>query len=168
METRIRPARPQDLPAIVEIFNQGIQTRTSTGYLTPVTIADRQAWFLNHAPDQFPLLVAEHNNQVIGYVSLEPYRPGRDAFRQTTEASLFIHEDHRRRGIGSQLLSTALSTACTRGFTVILAIILDQNQGSIRLLEKHGFIRWGRLPGIATIDGRTFDHLYYGRHLTPE
>jgi L-amino acid N-acyltransferase YncA len=166
MQIQIRPARPQDLPAIVEIFNQGIRTRASTGYLTEVTVADRQTWFKNHSKDSYALLVAEHDGRIIGYASLEPYRPGRNAFRHTTEASLFIHEGYRRRGIGSQLLSAALLAARKAGFVVMLAIILDANQGSIRLLERHGFTLWGCLPSVGTIDAATFDHLYYGRNLT--
>lgn len=166
MNIQVRHARPQDLPAIVDIFNQGIETRMSTGYLKPVTIKDRQAWFTAHSPEGYPLLVAEDNGHILGYLSLEPYRHGRDAFRQTTEASLFIHTDYRRQGIGSQLLEAAIVSASQLGFKVMLAIILDKNQGSIRILERHAFSLWGRLPGVGTIDGKTYDHLYFGRRLS--
>jgi L-amino acid N-acyltransferase YncA len=168
MEPLIRHARPQDLPALVEIFNQGIKTRTSTGFLTEVTVADRQAWFDAHSPQRYPLLVAEVDGKVVGYLSLEQYRPGRDAFRQTAEGSLFIHEDYRRKGIGSQLTGAGIVAARSAGFSVVLAIILDKNKGSIRLLDGCGFSLWGRLPAVGTIDGVSFDHLYYGFVITPE
>ena len=32
-------------------------------------------------------------------------------------------------------------------------------------LEHHGFACWGRLPGVARIDGQAWDHLVYGLHL---
>ena len=166
MDIRIRPATDKDLPGIVEIFNQGIRTRMSTGYLTPVTVADRQAWFTHHSA-QYPLLVAEHERRIVGYVSLELYRPGRAAFGRTTEASLFVHENYRHQGIGSLLLTSALTTAQKAGFTTVLAIIFDTNTGSITLLEKHGFTKWGFLPGVGEIDGTIVNHIYYGRHLTP-
>ncbi len=166
MDIQIRPATDKDLPVVVEIFNQAIQTRMSTGYLAEVPVDDRQDWFTHHST-QYPLLVAEHEHKIVGYVSLEPYRPGRAAFRRTTEASLFIHEDFRRRGIGSLLLTAALIAARKAGFTSILAIILDKNTGSIRLLEKHGFARWGFLPKVGEIDGIVVNHVYYGRHLSP-
>ena len=44
----------------------------------------------------------------------------------------------------------------------LFAIILDSNQGSIRLLEKYGFKKWGHLPRVADFDGIEVGHLYYG------
>ena len=168
MDIRIRHARSQDLPAIVEIFNQGIRTRMSTGYLTEVTVADRKAWFKNHSPKTYPLLVAICDDAVVGYISLDPYRAGREAFRHTTEASLFVHENFRGQGVGNLLLSAAVDAAWALGFTAILAIVLDQNTGSIRLLEKHGFSQWGLFPEVGEIDGTRFNHLYFGLRLTPK
>lgn len=167
MDLRIRPATDTDLPAIVEIFNQAVRTKKSTGYLEKVTVDDRKAWFHDHSKD-YPVLVAEHNNTIVGYVSFEPYRPGRAAFRRTTETSMFIHEDFHRQGIGSQLLTAALATARHAGFTTILAIVLDGNRGSIKLLEKYGFTRCGVLPKVAMIDGNEVSHLYYSLRLHPE
>ncbi len=168
MDIRIRHARPPDLPALVEIFNQGVRTRMSTGYLTEVTVDDRKKWFRNHSRSQYPLLVAINDDRIVGFVSLEPYRPGRDAFRRTAEASLFVREDSRRQGVGNLLLTAAIEAAQAAGLMTMLAIILDKNAGSIRLLEKHGFTQWGCLPEVGEIDGNTHNHLYYGRRLTPQ
>jgi phosphinothricin acetyltransferase len=165
MVVRVRPACDSDLGAIVEIFNEGIDTRTSTGYLAKVTVEDRRAWFASHASARYPLLVAEDASGVVGYVSLDPYRAGRHAFRRTTEASLFVSARSRRSGVGSLLLSSALEAARQAGFTTVLAIVLDKNVGSIRLLEKFGFRRWGLLPKVGEIDDVMFDHAYYGLHL---
>lgn len=38
----------QDLPRIVEIYNQAIPTRLSTADLEPVTIESKKAWFDAH------------------------------------------------------------------------------------------------------------------------
>ncbi|SJM37564.1 Putative phosphinothricin acetyltransferase YwnH [Psychrobacter pasteurii] len=45
---KIRLAEPADLPDIVTIYNQSIAGKASTADLTPVTAADRQAWFDEH------------------------------------------------------------------------------------------------------------------------
>jgi phosphinothricin acetyltransferase len=47
----------------------------------------------------------------------------------------------------------------------LFAIVLENNEASIRLLEKMDFERWGYLPKVADFDGKEVGHLYYGRHV---
>lgn len=49
----------QDLPRILEIYNQVIDKRTVTADITPATIESRQAWFNLHlSSKKYPLWVA--------------------------------------------------------------------------------------------------------------
>jgi L-amino acid N-acyltransferase YncA len=161
----IRLARHDDLPAIVDIYNQAIQTKQSTGDLQPVTVEDRVAWFQAHPSEKYPIFVAEMDGQVVGWCSLSAYRQGRDAFRHTVEISYYISFAHHRRGIGSALVGHALSACPALQIRHVFAIVLEGNQASIHLLEKIGFEKWGYLPQIADFDGREIGHLYYGRHV---
>ena len=43
-----------------------------------------------------------------------------------------------------------------------VTIVIDSNTASIRLLEKHGFEKWGHMPGVAEFNGLEVGHLYYG------
>ena len=54
----IRPARPDDLPAILAIFNDLIATSTAVYTETPVDLAERMAWFRARQEGGFPVLVA--------------------------------------------------------------------------------------------------------------
>ncbi len=67
--------------------------------------------------------------------------------------------------IASQLLQHAMSVAPACGLTILVAILLDRNPGSIALLKKFGFSLWGSMPGIAIIGEERADHLYYGLKL---
>ncbi len=49
---------------------------------------------------------------------------------------------------------------------VLLAIVLEWNDASVRLLEKFGFQKWGTLPEVADFSGHLCGHLYYGRKLS--
>jgi phosphinothricin acetyltransferase len=51
------------------------------------------------------------------------------------------------------------------GFDQRVAILMDRNQASVRLLEKTGFARWGHLPGIADFGGVTCGQYLYGRKI---
>jgi L-amino acid N-acyltransferase YncA len=161
----IRYASNKDLKEIVEILNQAIQTRTSTGYLDEVTVEEKRQWFSEHTKEKYPILVAEKNKKIVGWISLDPYRKGRKAFVKTVEASCFVHKDHKREGIGTQLLHVMEQTAKKLGYTAIFAVVLDKNIGSRALLEKNNFEQWAFLPDVAEIDGNTLSHVYYGKKL---
>jgi L-amino acid N-acyltransferase YncA len=165
MSVTIRAASEEDLQDIIEIFNQAIRTRSSTGYLSEVTLAERKGWFAEHTFKKYPILVAEQNHRVIGWAGIDAYRKGRKAFEKTGEVSLFVHQEYRRKGIGNQLLITMLQTAKELGYTNLFAIVLDKNVGSRRLLEKNNFEQWGFLPDVALIDGKILSHVYYGKKI---
>lgn len=51
------------------------------------------------------------------------------------------------------------------GYQTLFAIIFDTNIGSVKLLEKYNFEKWGFLPDAAEIDGNKISHIYYGKKL---
>jgi phosphinothricin acetyltransferase len=161
----IRLAQIDDLPAIVDIYNQSIPSQQSTGDTQPLRVEDRMTWFAEHRPEEHPTFVAEVDGQVAGWCSLSPYRAGRAALRFTAEISYYIANAYHRRGIGAALVEHALATCPALQIRHLFAIVLEGNQASLRLLEKMGFEQWGYLPRVADFDGKEVGHLYYGRHV---
>jgi phosphinothricin acetyltransferase len=158
----IRHANQNDLSSIVEIYNQAILASQKTADLDPVNIEERTKWFKEHVPDKYPIFVAEKDNVILGYLSISPYRPGRMALRHTAEISYYIHFDHHRKGVASNLIRHAIDACDSLQIKTLFAIIIDSNEASVWLLEKFGFTKWGHLPGVAEFDGCEFGHLYYG------
>ena len=161
----IRLAQIDDLPSIIDIYNQSIPSKQSTGDTQPVTIEDRLTWFHEHRPDEHPVFVAEVNGQVAGWCSLSAYRAGRAALRFTSEISYYIASAYQRQGIATALVEHALATCPALQIRHVFAIVLEGNQASLQLLEKMGFAQWGYLPRVANFDGKEVGHLYYGRHV---
>ena len=165
MDTEIRIAVEEDVPAITEIYNQAIELRSATADLEPVSIDSRRQWLAGHDPAEYPVYVAESEGRLTGWCSLSAYRPGRMALRQTAEISYYIHEEHRGRGLGSRLIAHALGQCPGLGFKAVFAILLDLNDASVAILEKHGFKKWGHLPDVANFGDVECGHLYYGRRV---
>ena len=161
----IRLAQIDDLPAIVDIYNQAIPSQQSTGDTQPLRVEDRVTWFREHRAEKHPIFLAEVDGQVIGWCSLSAYRPGRAALRFTAEISYYIALTHHRQGIGTALIEHALVACPALQIKHLFAIVLEGNQASLKLLEKTGFEQWGYLPRVADFDGKEVGHLYYGRHL---
>lgn len=160
----IRLAQLDDLPAILDIYNQSILSKQSTGDTQPVRVEDRMIWFGKHLPDEHPIFVAEVDGGVAGWCSLSAYRPGREALRFTAEISYYIAVAHHRQGIATALVEHALASCPALNIKHVFAIVLEGNQASRKLLEKMGFEQWGYLPRVADFDGKEVGHFYYGRH----
>ncbi len=166
METlRIRNAGSQDLPQIVAIHNQAIASRRATGHMQPFTVEQRRAWLSAFDFVSSGIYVAARNGRVMGYGTLTPYRPGRQAMERVAEVSFFVDFDFHGRGLGKALLGHMIEQAPALQKDSLLAILLDINQPSVALLEKFGFARWGHLPGIIDFEGQRCGQYLYGRHV---
>lgn len=165
MSLLLRHAVHADLPALVAIYNEAIALRRATGHLEPFDVAGREAWFASHQVPATPLYVAELDGRVAGYATLSAYRGGRGALARNREISYYVAAHSSRRGVASALLAHAVAACPALGVDVLLAFLLSHNLPSIAFLEHHGFALWGRLPGVAQIDGATWDHLIYGRRV---
>jgi L-amino acid N-acyltransferase YncA len=163
--SNIRTASLADLPAIVAIYNQAIPAHRSTANTCPVTVDDRKSWFKEHDPCSHPIFIAEEAGQVAGWCSLSAYRPGRTALRFTSEISIYISDSFQRKGIGSALIKHALNACPALGIKNIVAVVIDQNEGSRKLLVKLGFNQWGYLPRVLDFDGEEFGEFYYGKRV---
>jgi phosphinothricin acetyltransferase len=164
----IRTAEWKDLEAIVSIYNQAVDDGQKTADITPVTVASRKKWFETHNPHTYPILIAEYNDKIIGYLTVSTYRPGRMAVRHTAEVSYFVHFDYHHREVASNLLERAIRLCPSLHIKTLFAIIIDSNEYSIKLLENYGFKKWGHLPRVAEFNGVEVGHLYYGLRIDGE
>jgi L-amino acid N-acyltransferase YncA len=160
----IRDARLADLPAIVAIYNATVASRMVTADTQPVSVESRISWFAEHSGARRPLWVASEMGQVIGWLSYASFY-GRPAYDGTCELSLYLAPQHRRRGLGNELLHRAIEHAPTIGVRTLLGFIFAHNEPSLRLVEKHGFAKWGLLPGVAELDGLERDLVIVGRRV---
>ena len=164
-QVKIRFAEEDDLPIIVEIYNQAIVTKNSTADLTPYTAEQRKKWFKEFDIKHYPIYVAEFENNIIGYATLSPYRNGREALKQVAEISFYLQNESVRKGVGSQLVKHIIEDCKRVNKTTLLAILLDINISSVKLLQKFGFEEWGNLPLNSNFDGNKYGHLIYGLNL---
>jgi len=149
-----RPARKPDLTRLTEIYNAVIAEGGFTADLAPYTTAQRRPWFEEHSQAPFLIYVLKDSSQILGYFYFSPWRSGRAAMREVAEVSYYLAKEARGKGWGRYMLSEAQRIAVKSGFQYLLAILLETNLGSLRLLEKGGFEQVGRLPEIANLGER--------------
>jgi len=157
-------ATRDDLARIVEIYNATIPSRQATADTEPVSVESRVKWFEDHDPDVRPLWVVEAEGQIAAWLSISAFY-GRPAYHKTAEISVYVHESFRNRGLGAHLLTQAITHAPPIGLNTLLGFIFGHNEPSLKLFEKFGFARWGKLPKVAVLDGIERDLIIVGRRV---
>ncbi|CAB3757843.1 GNAT family N-acetyltransferase [Paraburkholderia solisilvae] len=164
MTLSYRDATPDDLPAIVAIYNSTVPSREVTADLEPVSIDSRRAWFDAHGPERRPLWVVEEGARVIAWLSFSDFY-GRPAYGRTAEVSIYLDESARGKGLGKTLLKAALEAAPGLSIDTVLGFVFGHNEPSLRLFHGFGFADWGVLPRVAVLDGIERDLVILGRRL---
>jgi phosphinothricin acetyltransferase len=157
MTIPIRPAQPDDLPAITRIYAHAVQHGTASFELEPPSEAEITKRYAALREGRFPYLVAEIEGEVAGYAYAGPYR-ARPAYRFTVEDSIYIDPLMQRRGAGRALLERLLVEAEKEGFRQMIAVIGDSNQKpSIELHKALGFRMVGTFEAVGYKFGRWLD-----------
>ena len=158
----IRSANHEDLPAIVEIYNEGGVATTASYDIEPVTLEERAAWFERLRNQGHPVLVLEENGRVVGFASYGPFRD-KAAYRHTVEHSVYVAEGSRSNGVGRMLLCALLDHARGRGVHVMLGVLDADNMASRAFHKSLGFIESVVLPEVGRKFGRWLDVVFVTR-----
>ncbi len=143
----------KNLDEIVGIYNSTISTRMVTADLERVSVESKIAWFHEHKPAKRPLwIVKNEEEKMVGWVSFQNFY-GRPAYDATAEISIYLHKDHRGKGLGKQVLYHSIDECGALGIKTLLGYIFAHNEPSLHLFHKAGFAEWAHLPNIALLDG---------------
>jgi L-amino acid N-acyltransferase len=155
----LRTATLDDLPAILEIYNDAVLNTTAIWNWNTVDLANRQAWFEARARQDYPILVAGAPGEVLGYASYGDWRPF-DGYRFTVEHSIYVAREARGRGIGAALLEALIARAREGGKHIMLGGIESGNTASLALHRRFGFVETGRMPEVGQKFGKWLDLVF--------
>ena len=151
----IRPAKPDDITAITDIYNEAILTTDATFDTETKTIESQKEWFGNHG-SRNPVIVAENETKVIGWASLSKWSDRR-AYSDTAEISVYVKDGYRGQGAGRQLIERIVQAGEEAGLHTIISKIVAGNDESIHLHEIFGFEHIGVMKEVGIKFGRLLD-----------
>lgn len=160
----IRAAVPEDLPAILAIFNDAVLNTVAVWNDDLSTLEDRRAWYDGRCAGGFPVLVADAGGTVAGYASYGPFRAFQ-GYRHTAELSVYVDPAQRGKRIGDRLLGALVEEARRRGVHALVGGIEAGNTASLRLHLRHGFVETARMPEVGAKFGRWLDLVFMQRVL---
>jgi len=155
----LRDATEQDLPAILDIYNDVLLTTTAIYSEKPHTLEMREVWFRERKDAGFPVIVAEQDNILVGFATYGHFRAW-PCYRFTVEHSVYVHKDKRGQGISKILLDEIISIAKAAGMHTLIAGIDSENEISIQLHLKFGFIQVARFKEVGFKFNRWLDLIF--------
>jgi L-amino acid N-acyltransferase YncA len=158
----IRAARSADAQSVADIYNEGIATRLATFETDPRTAEDVEKWLV--AGERLPLLVAEEDGRVLGWARILAYSD-RPAYAGVGEASVYVTESARGRGIGRALLEALQESAKHHGYWKLLGKLFTANAASAAMCRRCGWREVGLHHKHSRLDGEWRDVLLVERVL---
>src|SRR5205809_5563169 len=164
---QLRPAAPEDLPAIHEIYAYHVLHGLASFEEEPPPLEELRRRFDDVRARALPWLAADFGGVLAGYGYCAPYR-SRSAYRFALEDSVYVRQGSEGRGVGAALLDVLIHRSEALGYRQLVAVIGDSaNAASINLHASFGFLRVGTLSSVRLKLGRWVDSVLMQRPLGP-
>ena len=120
-EMTIRSATPEDAAAVLSIYSYYIEnTAITMEYVVP-TLSEFEKR-IETTLENYPYLVAEQDDKIIGYAYAGRFHP-RAAFYRSAEVSIYIHKDAQKCGLGRRLYEKIEEMLAEQGILNVYASI---------------------------------------------
>jgi phosphinothricin acetyltransferase len=130
-------AAESDAPSFLRIYGPIVEQTPISFELRPPSV-DEFRERIRKKLCSHPWLACEEDGEILGYAYAGQFR-SREAYDWTTELTVYVASEQRRRGVGQALYASLLAALRVQGFcTAIIGITLP-NEASVRLHEKMGF-----------------------------
>ncbi|MEY2656987.1 MAG: hypothetical protein RL442_1266 [Pseudomonadota bacterium] len=158
---RVHCTHERHAPAILAIFNEAIVNSTALYDYQPRPLESMKAWFDTKQQGNFPVIGLEDSQgQLLAFGSYGTFRAW-PAYKYTAEHSVYVHHDHRGRGLGLEVMRALIESARQRDLHALVGGIDATNTASIALHQRLGFQHVGTLPQVGFKLGRWLDLALY-------
>jgi GNAT superfamily N-acetyltransferase len=139
MKFIIRPAKPEDAESVGRLATEFIDYLRSIGD-TDELMFDAEAFLRDgFGPNPaFSGIVAENNNEILGYLL---YHPGYDAdyaIRTLHIVDLYVREQWRGQGVGQALMKRAGEICRASGGRQLFWAVFEPNKSAINFYQRLG------------------------------
>ena len=155
MAIAIKTYQPEDVPALVEIWNEVVEQGIAFPQKAPLTNQIGAAFFAKQS-----CTAAAYDTEtaeIVGMYILHPNNVGRCG--HICNASYAVRRDFRGEHIGEKLVLDCLAQAKVKGFRIMqFNAVVANNTHALHLYERIGFTRLGVIPqGFRMPDGHYED-----------
>jgi len=147
--------------AVLEILNEAIVNSTALYDYKLRSAASMDSWFEAKEAGRYPVLCAvDAASNLLGFSTYGTFRSW-PAYKYSVEHSVYIHKDHRGKGVGRALLSSLIKYARSQQYHLLIGGIDVANAASIALHRALGFTHAGTIHQAGFKFGRWLDLGFY-------
>jgi len=165
MSVTLRLAAEADAESILAIYAPVVRDTAISFELTPPDAAEIRSR-IRGVMANAPWLVCVDGGRVIGYAYASQFR-ARPAYRFTMESTVYVHADHRGRGVGRLLYTALFDCLRIQGFLGVIGGITLPNAASVALHEAMGMRRVGSFEKCGFKFGAWHDVGFWEMELAP-
>lgn len=155
---KLRSWHPDDATICRFLYREGMIGGTISENDTGIDIDDIKLAYMDEPGNHF--WVAENlQGEVVGMIGVQHHEAGVGEIRR-----LRVRQDHRRRGIGSKLLETAIRFCHDNGHLKIMLDTYIEREPAIKLFEKFRF----RHQRTRQVNGKELLYFYLDIYGQPE
>jgi phosphinothricin acetyltransferase len=141
------------MPAVAEIYNQGIEDRVATLETRLRTVEEIEEWFTGRGERYKVIVAADEDGTVHGWASLNVFN-SRCCYSGVADISVYVEREWRGKGFGRVLLGYLEQAAVDAGFKKLVLSTFDFNEAGRRLYRSMGFREVGTYMEQGILDGR--------------
>ena len=152
MNYEIRAMQPEDGEVVLKIFQEGIDSENATFDKEPPSW---EVWDTKH----FNLcrwILEDENKEIVGWAAIQPVS-NRDCFRGVAEVSIYLSLKTQGKGLGQMLLQKLILDSEENEFWTLQSGIFPENEASISVHHKLGFVTVGTRKKIGQMNGKWRD-----------
>lgn len=151
----IRKVEMADAAQIADIYNYYIVNTHHTFESDPLS-AEEVEKRIAGTSENYPYLVAEFDGLIQGYVYAAQFKL-RQAYKHSVEVSIYVRNQAKQKGIGSELYEKLLEQLSETSVHAIMAGISLPNEASVRFHEKLGYKKVAHFKEVGYKLGRWVD-----------
>jgi phosphinothricin acetyltransferase len=156
---RFEEAREEHLPKLLEIYNYYILNSTATFHINPISMEEMREIIFFDNP-KYKAFVIKEKEDICGYCILTQFKK-REAYDISAEVTVYLKPDYVGKGIGSLAIKHIETLARKNDIHALIAIICGENEKSIKLFEKNGYIKCAHYKEVGKKFGRLLDVVCY-------
>lgn len=146
---------------ILDILNEAILKSTALFDYQPRPPESMVAWCQAKDAGSFPVLgVEDSDDRLLAFGTYGPFRAW-PAYKYSVEHSVYVHKDHRGRGLGRAVLRLLIDEAQRQDYHMMVGGIEASNAASIALHRSLGFVHAGTVRHAGFKFGRWLDLEFY-------
>ncbi len=156
---RFEELKEEYLPEVASIYNYYVLNTSATFHAHPLSTDEMRELVFFESP-RYKTYAIVDDHTLFGYLIITQHKK-REAYDGTAEVTIYLKPEYTGKGIGSPALRFAEEVAKKFGIHVLVATICGENNMSIKLFEKNGFVKCAHYKEVGKKFGQWLDVVAY-------